>query len=58
MRSALKVIKMDYGSGIKNVTIYRNNTPINLAFSKNLKSMATYSFRFKNISEVAVKTFS
>ena len=58
LREKSKVIKMNYGSGIKNVTIYRNNTPINLAFSKNLKSMATYSFRFKNISEVAVKTFS
>ena len=53
-----KIIKMNYKSGIRNVTIYRNNTPISVAFSKNLKSMTTYSFKFQRKSEVAVKTSS
>ena len=53
-----KIIKMKYQSGIKNVTIYRNTTPISVALSKNLQSMKTYSFKFQRTSEVAVKTYS
>jgi len=53
-----KIIKMKYKSGIKNVTIYRNNTPISVALSKNLQSMKTYSFKFQRTSEVTVKTSS
>ena len=54
-----KTVKMKYNSGIRNITIYRNNSPIILSFSKYLKSMETYSFRFKRGGgEVAVKTYS
>ena len=53
-----KIIKMKYQAGIKNVTIYRNTTPISVALSKNLQCMKTYSFNFQRTSEVAVKTYS
>ena len=53
-----KIIKMNYKSGIRNITIYRNMTPIVVAFAKTLQSMTTYSFNFQRKSEVSIKTLS
>ena len=53
-----KIIKMNYNTGIRNFTIYRDRTPIVVAFAKTLQSMTTYSFKFQRKSEVSIKTLS
>ena len=54
-----KILLMKYKNGYNNYTIYRNKTPIIVSFAKLLKSMTTYSFKFRRKDKVvSVQTFS
>ena len=52
-----KIFKMNYKSGINNLIIYRNKTPIPIKVAKTLKEKTTYSFRF-NKEVVMYNTFT
>ena len=60
-RKKEKMIKMNYKNGVQNIKIFRNKTPVNLTFGKNLRDGRTYLFKMKdkpNLPTLSVKTFS